>query len=123
MPATALPPASAPLQRTFSRVRRAQGLVFVSGEVAHRPEGRAPEGIEAQTRLVLQHLQATLASEGLGLGQVVQVGVHLRQSEDFAAFNQVYGEFFQAPYPVRTTVVAAPLYPGAVVEITVVAAA
>lgn len=115
-------PAQSPTHPTFSKVRQHAGLVFVSGEVAHQPSGRAPDGIEAQTRLVLKHIASTLAAEGSGLNKVIQATVHLRNPEDFAAFNQVYGECFAQPCPVRTTVVAAPLYPGALVEVTVVAA-
>ena len=107
----------------FSKVRKHAGLLFVSGEVAHQSSGGAPEGVEAQTRLVLHHLAATLANEGSSLDKVLQATVHLRHPEDFAAFNQVYGECFAPPFPVRTTVAAEPLYPGALIEVTVVAAA
>lgn len=113
--------AEAPV-RAFSKVRRAQGLVFVSGEVAHTPAGVAPPGMAAQTALVVAHLATTLAGEGLGLNDVVQVTVHLRDAEDFAEFDRAYRPHFNVPYPVRTTVAAAPLYPGALVEVTVVAA-
>lgn len=112
--------AEAPV-RAFSKVRRAQGLVFVSGEVAHTPAGVAPPGVAAQTALVLAHLATTLAGEELGLNDVVQVTVHLRDAQDFADFDRAYRPHFNAPYPVRTTVAAAPLYPGALVEMTVVA--
>lgn len=112
--------AEAPV-RAFSKVRRAQGLVFVSGEVAHTADGVAPPGVAAQTALALTHLTSTLAGEGLDLNDVVQVTVHLRDAQDFADFDRAYRPHFNAPYPVRTTVVAAPLYPGALVEVTVVA--
>lgn len=108
--------------RAFSKVRRSHGLVFVSGEVAHTSAGVAPPGVAAQTTLVLAHLTTTLAGEGLGLQDVVQVTVHLRDAQDFAEFDRAYRPHFNAPYPVRTTVVAAPLYPGGLVEVTVVAA-
>lgn len=113
--------ADAPV-RAFSKVRRAQGLVFVSGEVAHTSEGVAPQGVAAQTALVLAHLARTLAAEGLGLDDVVQVTAHLRDAQDFVEFDRAYRPHFSTPYPVRTTVAAAPLYPGARVELTVVAA-
>lgn len=112
--------AEAPV-RAFSKVRRAQGLVFVSGEVAHTPVGVATPGVAAQTAQVLTHLASTLAGEGLDLNDVVQVTVHLRDGQDFAEFDRAYLPHFTAPYPVRTTVVSAPLYPGAGVELTVVA--
>lgn len=115
--------AAAEPARSFSQVRAAGGLLFVSSEVAHQASGQAPAGIQAQTHLVLQHLQATLARHQARLADVVQVTVHLRHAEDFAAFCDVYRGFFTAPYPARTTVIAGSLYPGAVVELTVVAQA
>lgn len=109
-------------QRGFSKVRRAHGLVFVSGEVAHATAGRAPGDVAEQTALVLSHLAATLGNEGLGLRDVVQASVCLTRPEDFAAFDRVYRQHFSPPYPARTTVLATPLYPDACVEVTVVAA-
>jgi enamine deaminase RidA (YjgF/YER057c/UK114 family) len=115
MTATAAP-------RGFSKVRRAHGLVFVSSEVAHTPAGKATGGVAEQTALVLSHLASTLNNEGLGLRDVVQASVCLTRAEDFEAFDHVYRQHFSAPRPARTTVLATPLYPGACVEVTVVAA-
>ncbi|RFP17877.1 RidA family protein [Duganella sp. BJB488] len=106
----------------FSKWRRAGGLVFLSGELPLGPEGAMPSGIEAQTHLTLQRIGATLAGLGLDLRDVVQATVHLTHAEDFSAFNVAYQQHFKAPYPVRTTVVAPLVLPGARVEITVVAA-
>jgi enamine deaminase RidA (YjgF/YER057c/UK114 family) len=62
-------------------------------------------GIEDQTRQVLKNLQAILAEKGATLDQVVKVTTHLQDvARDFAAYNEVYQEFFTAPFPVRTTV-------------------
>ncbi|SHM35925.1 Enamine deaminase RidA, house cleaning of reactive enamine intermediates, YjgF/YER057c/UK114 family [Duganella sacchari] len=106
----------------FSKWRRAGGLVFLSGELPLGPDGAMPSAIEAQTRLTLQRIAATLDGAGLALRDVVQVTVYLTHPEDFAAFNAVYQQHFTAPYPVRTTVVAPLVLPGARVEITVIAA-
>lgn len=121
-PATPQAPTSAAPAPSFSKVRRAHGLVFVSSEVAHQPSGRAPAGVGAQTDLILQHLRSTLAAHHLSMADIVQVTAHLRRAEDFAPFSAVYQQFFAAPYPARTTVIAESLYPGALVELTVVAA-
>lgn len=106
----------------FSKIRLARGLAFLSGEMPFAADGGIPEGIGAQTDLVLQRIGATLATVGLGLDDVVQVAVHLADPADFAAFNEAYRRHFQDPLPVRTTVVASLLAPGARLEVTVVAA-
>ena len=106
----------------FSKVRRGGGLLFVSGEVAHRPEGTAPAGVFRQTELILEHLAATLAAEHHELSDIVQVTAYLSRSEDFAEFNRAYRQHFKPPYPARTTVVAQALYPDACVEVAVIAA-
>ena len=106
----------------FSKLRQARGLVFLSGEMPFADDGRIPEGIAAQTALVLRRIGATLATVGLGLDDVVQVAVHLVDGADFAAFNAEYRQHFRDPLPVRTTVVARLLAPGARLEVTVTAA-
>lgn len=57
-----------------------------------------------QTRQVLRNVQAVLAEYGATMDNVLKVTVHLADLADFAEFNEAYGEFFRAPYPVRTTV-------------------
>lgn len=106
----------------FSKLRLAKGLAFLSGEMPFAEDGSIPDGIGPQTALVLQRIGATLATAGLGLDDVVQVAVHLVDGADFAAFNAEYRRHFQDPLPVRTTVVASLLAPGARLEITVTAA-
>ena len=106
----------------FSKLRLARGLAFLSGEMPFAEDGSVPEGIAAQTALVLQRIAATLGSAGLGLDDVVQVAVHLVDGADFAAFNAEYRKHFRDPLPVRTTVVAGLLATGARLEVTVTAA-
>jgi reactive intermediate/imine deaminase len=63
------------------------------------------DDVAAQTRQVLTNLAAVLAAEGLGFEHVVKATVHLQElHRDFAAFDEVYREYFTEPYPVRTTV-------------------
>lgn len=106
----------------FSKLRTAQGLVFLSGELPLNDDGSVPEGIAAQTDRVLARISQTLATAGLQLSDVVQVAVHLSEPGDFAGFNAAYRAHFSEPYPVRTTVVAGLLVPGARLEVTVTAA-
>lgn len=110
-------------QLPFSKIRSANGLIFLSGELPIADQGPMPEGIAAQTDLTLQRIEASLGSMGLGLADVVQVTVHLARAEDFAEFNAAYRRHFRAPLPTRTTVVAQLLLAPAAIEISVVAAA
>ena len=110
-----------PADMPFSKIRRASGLVFLSGELPIGEAGALPNGITAQTALTLKRMKATLAADGLALADLVQVIVYLRCGEDFAEFNAEYGRHFSALHPTRTTVVAAPVLPGALVEIAGVA--
>ena len=106
----------------ISRFRRANGFLFLSGDLPLQADGRIPEGIEAQTALTLDRIEATLKSQGLGLDDVVSVSAYLTQTSDFAAFNRVYATRFNEPRPVRTTVHTGLMLPGALVELTVIAA-
>lgn len=110
--ATALP---------FSRSRELGPLVFLSGELPLLPDGSVPEGIEAQTTLTLKRIAATLTTLGLTLADVVSVTAYLTDLDDFAAFNRVYAEAMVEPRPVRTTVRADLMLPGARLELSVVA--
>lgn len=114
---------SAPVNLPFSKVRRVRDLVFLSGELPIDAAGKIPDAIGPQTDLTLGRISATLVSEGLSLSDVVQVNVHLRHAHDFAGFNAAYERHFSAPFPTRTTVIAALALERADVEITVVAQA
>ena len=105
----------------FSLVRRAGGLVFLSGEIPVADDGSIPEGIAAQTDLVFKHIAETLAGEGLTLDDVVSCMVHLADKADFAEYNAAYRKHFKDPLPVRTTV-QAQMIADVKIEITVVAA-
>lgn len=107
----------------FSRLRRAGGLVFLSGEVPLDAQGGVPEDIAAQTDLVLDRIAATLAGEGLGLDDVVSSTVYLVEPADFAAFNVAYAKRFSDPLPVRATVISGLVVPRARIEISVIAGA
>jgi 2-iminobutanoate/2-iminopropanoate deaminase len=105
----------------ISRLRRSNGFVFLSGELPLQAGGDMPEGIEAQTSLTLDRIEATLKAQGLGLDDVISISACLTQTSDFAAFNRVYAARFCEPRPVRTTVCTALMLPGALVELTAIA--
>ena len=100
------------------------GLVFVSGQLPIDPATGAflEGGIKEQTRQSLSNAKAILEAAGLGLVSVVKTTVFLADMGDFAAMNEVYAQFFSAPFPARSAVAVKTLPKGALVEIECIAA-
>ena len=109
----------------YSQAIRANGLVFVSGQVAIDPGTQLViEGdVAVQTERVIQNLSAILNAAGSGLQMVVRSTVFLKNMGDFAAMNEVYGKHFTGAPPARSTVEAARLPKDVLVEIDVIALA
>ena len=107
----------------YSQAIRARGLVFVSGQVAIDPATQqAIEGdVAAQTERVIKNVLAILSSAESSLDQVVRTTVFLKNMNDFAAMNEVYGKFFNAAPPARSTVEVSRLPKDVLVEIDVIA--
>lgn len=101
------------------------GLVFVSGQLPIDPStGAFPEGgIKEQTRQSITNAQAILEACGLSLGNVVKTTVFLIDMADFGAMNEVYAQFFSAPFPARSAVAVKTLPKGALVEVECIASA
>jgi 2-iminobutanoate/2-iminopropanoate deaminase len=108
----------------FSLAVRGGGLLFLSGQVAQDPAtGRLIDGGAArQASQILRNITTALEAAGKGLEDVVRVGVYLADMSDFAAVNEVYGQYFTQPYPARTAIGVAALPLGAAVEMDVVVA-
>jgi len=109
----------------YSQALRANGFVFVSGQVAIDPATQQVINgdITAQTERVLKNLSAILNAAGSGLEKVVRATVFLKDMGDFAAMNEVYGRYFTASPPARSTIQAARLPKDVLVEIDVIALA
>ena len=107
----------------YSQAVRANGLVFVSGQIAIDPQtGQfVAGGIVEQTEQVLKNLGAVLEAAGSGLNRIVKTTVFLADMQEFAAMNEVYGRFFKELPPARATVEAARLPRDARVEIEAIA--
>ncbi|WP_029423056.1 RidA family protein [Alicyclobacillus macrosporangiidus] len=89
----------------YSQGIKVGNRIYVAGQGPLNVEtGTKPEGIAAQTRQVLINIQNILEAGGAKMSDVVKVTVHLADLRDFEEFNSVYKEFFEDPYPVRTTV-------------------
>jgi len=98
-------------------------FVFTAGQIPLDPaSGRMVEGgIEEQTERVLENLKAILEAAGSSLSRVVRTTCFLANLEDFPAFNRIYAQYFGENPPPRTTVQAARLPAGALVEIDCIA--
>jgi 2-iminobutanoate/2-iminopropanoate deaminase len=109
----------------YSQAIKADGLVFLSGQIALDPATQQliSGDVAAQTERVLQNLAGILKSAGSSLQQVVKTTVFLKNISDFAAMNEVYGRYFTAAPPARSTVEVARLPKDVLVEIDVIALA
>ena len=108
----------------YSQAVEANGFVFVSGQLPIDPAtGQfAPGGVKEQTRQSLTNIQAILQAAGLTMDHVVKTQVFLANISDFAAMNEVYSTFFQAPFPGRSAMAVTDLPKGALVEIECIVA-
>lgn len=100
---------------------RAGDFVYVSGQVPRDPTTGELAGtfLPMQARAVLGNVRRVLESAGSSMDEVVSVTVYLTNVDDWAAFNEVYKEFFREPFPSRTAVGAE--LRGILVEVSVVA--
>jgi 2-iminobutanoate/2-iminopropanoate deaminase len=109
----------------YSQAMRANGFVFVSGQIPVCPDtGMVVYGeIEIQTHQVMKNLEAILHAAGSGLDQVVKTTVFLSNLDDFSGFNGVYAEYFEKTKPARATVQVARLPKEVLLEIEAIATA
>lgn len=120
MPLQAIATAQAPAAiGPYSQAMRAGNTVYLSGQIPLDPAtGALVEGdIALQTRRVFDNLQAVCAAAGGSLAQIARLGIYLPDLGHFATVNQVMAEYFQAPYPARSTIGVAALPKGAEVEV------
>ncbi|GAA2843021.1 RidA family protein [Kribbella solani] len=127
--ATVVPGKAVPRGR-YPHVKVANGFAFVSGTSSRRADntiagaavdslGTVTLDIRAQTRAVLENLRDILGAVGAGLDDLVSVTTYLVSMNDFGGYNEVYGEFFDANGPARTTVAVHQLpHPQLLIEIS-----
>lgn len=101
----------------------AGSLVFTAGQIAMDPKTGTLEksDIKVQTSRVIKNLEAVLKAAGTDLSQVIKTTVFLKNMDDFAQMNEVYGQFFQKDSPARSAVEVARLPKDVLIEIECVA--
>lgn len=106
----------------YSQAVRSGQTVYLSGQIPLDPAtGELVTGdISTQTRRVFDNLKAVCEAAGGSLDGVVRVGIYVMDLSDFAQVNAVMAEYFQAPYPARSTIQVAGLPKGARVEVDAV---
>lgn len=107
----------------YSQAVNVEGRIFTSGQIPIDPvTGQVVTGgIEAQARQVLENLKAVLNAAGSDLKYVIKTTVFIKDMNEFAAINKIYGEYFTAPYPARSCVEVARLPRDVGIEIEAIA--
>ena len=107
----------------YSQMVQSGNTYYLSGVIPLNKAGNAVEGttIEEQTRLVLTYIGEVLKAQGMTHQNVVMSNVYMKNLNDFAKMNAVYGEFFKTNPPSRATVEVARLPRDVLIEIAVVA--
>jgi len=125
---TVVPNKATPRGR-YPHIKRAGDFLFVSGTSSRRADntiagaevddlGTTRLDIRAQTRAVIENIRDILASAGAELSDIVEISTYLVSMNDFAGYNEVYGEFFDYDGPARTTVAVHQLpHPHLLIEI------
>ena len=106
----------------YSQAVRAGQTVYFSGQIPLDPVTAAlvDGDISVQTRQVFDNLDAVARAAGGSLAQIVRMGIYVTDLANFAAVNAVMAEYFQPPYPARSTIQVAALPKAAPVEIDAV---
>lgn len=123
MPRTAIHSDKAPAAiGPYSQATRAGNLVFFSGQIPLDPQtGNLVEGdVATQARRAFDNLKAVCEAAGGTMDDIVRVGLYLTDLGQFAAVNAVMADYFQAPYPARSTIEVPALPKGAVFEVDAV---
>lgn len=107
----------------YAQANILDNLVFTSGQIPLVPEtGAVVEGgIEEQTKQVFANLKAVLEEAGSGLDKIIKTTCFLKDMNDFAAVNAVYGGYFEGAFPSRSAIEVARLPKDVMIEIEVIA--
>lgn len=107
----------------YSQANIFGNLVFTSGQVPLDPASVAlvEGGIEAQTKQVFANLKAVLEEAGSGLDKIIKTTCFIKNMNDFATINEIYGSYFEGDYPSRSAVEVARLPKDCLIEIEAIA--
>jgi len=107
----------------YSQAIKVGDLLYTSGQIPINPAtGQVVQGgIEAQTKQVLENINAILVNAGSSFKNVIKSTVFVKDMNDFTTINNIYGQYFKDPYPARSLVEVARLPKDVLIEIEVIA--
>jgi len=107
----------------YSQAIKFENLLFISGQIAINPQTNQliNAGIEEQTKQVMENIKAILQEAGLTFDNVIKTTIYLKDINDFAKVNEIYGSYFKEHKPARATVEVSRLPKDALIEIEVIA--
>ncbi len=106
----------------YSQAIAAGNMIFISGQLPVNPKsGEIPGDISGQAEVSLSNIKAILEAAGCTMENVVEVGVFLKDMNDFAAMNEVYARYFEKPFPARAAVEVSRLPKDVLIEIKAIA--
>jgi 2-iminobutanoate/2-iminopropanoate deaminase len=106
----------------YSQAIKYNGILFISGQIPVNPEtGEMPGDVRNQTEQVMLNIKAILEEAGYTFDDVVKSTVLLKDINDFAVMNEIYGRYYQSKAPARAAYEVANLPKGALVEIETIA--
>ncbi|WP_434511735.1 RidA family protein [Desulfitobacterium sp. AusDCA] len=105
----------------YSQAIKISNFIFVSGQLPIDPStGKIPGDIKAQVHQSLKNISSILNQAGSSLSQVIKTTIFLKDLNDFSLVNKIYGDYFKADYPARSTIQISKLPLDAKVEIEVI---
>jgi 2-iminobutanoate/2-iminopropanoate deaminase len=105
----------------FSTAIKANGFLFLSGQVGMDSQGKLAEGFEQEVRQVMENIGLILSEEGLGYEDLASMTVYLKDMTNFQRLNDIYKTYFAGRFPTRTCIAVADLPVKANVEMTATA--
>lgn len=107
----------------YSQGVKANGMLYVAGQIGLNPESRklVDGGVEAEAVQIMENIKAIVEAAGAKMGDIVNTTIYMKDINNFAKVNDLYGKYFTGDYPARTTIGVANLPGGANIEIAVIA--
>lgn len=106
----------------YSQAIEINNLIFTSGVIPVKPEtGEIPQGVEAQADQAIKNLANLLEASGSSTDKVIKTTVFIKDMDDFAKINEIYGKYFKQTYPARSCVEVARLPKDVLIEIEAIA--
>ena len=104
----------------YSQGIEIDNFIFLSGQIAIDNDGNMPKTIEEQTNEILKNIKAFLLKRQLTMKNIIKATLYIKDMNDFAKINNIYGSFFTEDFPVRSVVEVSGLPKNALIEIEVI---